>query len=336
MKVASSTAWKGRLAGWILIAACLLASAPRAPAQALVLEGRIELPSVRGRIDHLAVDVAEGRLFVAALGSDSLEVVDLKEGKRIDRIQGLHEPQGVAYWPESRRVFVANGSGGGVQAFLDGKAPAMASAPDLDDADNLRFDPKTRLLYTGYGKALAAINPDTLRVMQRIDLAGHPESFQLDDAGRFIYVNVPSASHIAVVERTSGRVVATWALAAASSNFPMALDESRKRLFVATRQPPLLIAYDLASGKEVDRLRICGDADDLFVDHSRQRLYVVCGQGLVEVVGAAEGNRLRVVERTATTQGARTGLFVPGLARLFIAVPSRGGSVAEIRMYKPQ
>jgi DNA-binding beta-propeller fold protein YncE len=181
---------------------------------------------------------------------------------------------------------------------------------------------------------LAALDPGTLRVTRQIDLAGHPESFQLDRAGMNIYVNVPSAGHIAVVDRASGAVTATWALSGAARNYAMALDEDSHRLFVATRQPPMLLAYDLRTGKAVDRVPVCGDVDDLFVDRARQRLYLICGEGFVEVVHTRDGALLTVAERVATAPGARTGLFVPELSALFVAVPARGGSIAEIRAFK--
>ncbi len=335
MPVALSTSGRAQLAGGLLVATCLFTAALRADAQTLVLQQRIELPSIEGRIDHMAVDVEGSRLFVAALASNSVEVVDFKAGRRVARITGLHEPQGVMYWPASRRLFVANGSGGGIQAFEDGRARPISSAPDLDDADNLRADPVAGLLHVGYGKALATIDPNTLRVTRRVELAGHPESFQLDGAGMKIYANVPSAGQIAVVDRASGKVTATWPLARAARNFAMALDEPAHRLLVATRLPPLLLAYDLRSGEEVERLSLCGDADDLFIDRARLLLYVVCGEGLVEVVRVA-GERLVVADRIATAPGARTGLFVPELSTLFVAVPSRGTSMAEVRAFKPK
>jgi DNA-binding beta-propeller fold protein YncE len=300
--------------------------------QSLVLDRTIALPSVHGRIDHLAIDAQRARLFVAALGSDSLEIVDLRASGRIDRITSLHEPQGVLYLDRSNRVVVANGSGGGVVAFLDGKAPAIASHPALDDADNLRLDPSTGQVYVGFDKALAALDADTLQVLRQVDLEGHPESFQIEQSGRRIYVNVPGAGHVAVIDRGSGKVVATWRVEGAASNFAMALDESGHQLFVATRLPARLIAFDTDSGRQVDRVPVCGDADDLFLDGASHRIYVVCGEGEIDVVRSDAG-QLMVKERIPTATGARTGLYVPRLSTLFVAVPARVGSAAEIRAY---
>ena len=305
---------------------------PTAAAQSLVLERRMELPSVRGRIDHMAVDLEGHRLFVAALGSDSLEVVDLREGRRIDRITSLHEPQGVLYLARLRRLLVANGGGGGVQAFTDGRSPVTASEPSLEDADNLRLDPINGEVYVGAGKALVSLDPASLRTVHSINLAGHPESFQIEPSGRRIYVNVPTAGHVAVVDRESGKVESTWPVKDAVRNFAMALDEGAHQLFVATRSPPLLHVYDIRSGKETARVPICGDSDDLFFDHARAQLYVVCGDGQLDVL-RREGGQFERAQLVPTAPGARTGLFVPSLSMLFVAAPARGGSMAEIRGY---
>jgi hypothetical protein len=298
-----------------------------------MLERRIELPSVKGRIDHMAIDADGQRLFVAALASDSLEVIDLPAGSRVDRITSLHEPQGVLYLGPRKRLFVANGAGGGVQSFADAKAPPVASQASLEDADNLRWDETGDVVYVGFGRSLAVLDPETLQILRRIDLAGHPESFEVEPSGRKIYVNVPTAGHIAVVDRGSGKVEATWTLTDAARNFPMALDERDHRLFVVTRLPARLLAYDTASGRRTAQVPVCGDADDLFFDDARQQLYVICGEGRIDLV-RGDGGQYAVAERIPTAPGARTGLFVPDLSTLFIAVPARGGSMAEVRAYK--
>lgn len=321
----NTTFW---LTGLRLGLAVLALSWMPASGQTLTLVRKIELPGVQGRIDHLAIDEQGGRLFVAALGSDSLEVVDLRAGKREGRITSLHEPQGVLYIAASKHVIVANGSGGGVQAFADGRPPAVAVQPDLDDADNLRWDAAAGTTYVGFGSALAELD-GSLRVKRRFELAGHPESFQIEQAGRRIFVNVPRAGHVAVVNRDSGKVEATWVLNDAASNYAMALDEAGHRLFIATRTPALLLTYDTQSGRRVARTPTCGDADELFFDQAAKQLYVVCGEGRVDVA-RPKGDSYVVAARVSTSTGARTGLFVPGLAALFVAAPARGGASAHV------
>ena len=317
-----------------LVAVSFVVAATPSIAQSLSLTQRIELPSVQGRIDHMDIDPDGKRLFVAALGADSVEVVDLPAGRRVWRIEHLHEPQGVAYLATAHRLFVANGSSGDVQVFSEGKPPVAASAKNLDDADNLRIDAAAMQLYVGYGNALAVLDPATLQVVKRIELSGHPEAFELERRGTRLYVNVPSAGHVAVIDRSTGKVSATWDLGAASRNFPMALDERSHRLFVATRQPARMLVYDTITGKRTSELAICGDADDLFHDEQRQQLYAVCGEGAVDIIRQRDPDHYELARRVQTSTGARTGLFVPRLSTLFVAVPSRGGSSAEIRAYR--
>jgi DNA-binding beta-propeller fold protein YncE len=314
-----------------VLAALALFGATSASSQSLVLAQTIDLPGVMGRIDHLDVDLDGSRLFVAALAAGSLEVIDLRAGKRIARFAPLSEPQGVAYLPARHRVVVASGGSGRVDAY-ESAPPAVASAGNLDDADNLRFDARADRLFVGYGRALAVLDPQTLAVMRRIELPGHPEAFELEPSGRRVFVNVPSAGQIAVVDRQSATIASTWPVIGAAGNFPMALDDASNRLYIATRRPALLQAYDTITGKRVAELSICGDPDDLFFDPQRRQLYVVCGQGVVEVVRRRE-DRDELVERLQTAPGARTGLFVPRLSTLFVAVPAHSGAAAQIRGY---
>jgi DNA-binding beta-propeller fold protein YncE len=324
----------GTIAITVLFGVVSAAVVSPARAETLALENTVTLASVQGRLDHLSIDVEGGRLFVAALGADSIEVIDLRAGQRVARIERLREPQGVLYLPDERRLIVANGAGGGVQAFADVNAPPLASAAALDDADNLRFDRAAGHVIAGYAQALAMLDPKTMQQVQRVALPGHPEAFEAERMGQRIYVNVPSAGQIAVVDRASGQVAAAWAIDNAAQNYPMALDEADHRLFVATRRPALLLVYDTSTGKRTAELPLCGDADDLFFDEPRRQVYAICGEGFVEIVRQRDADHYEVVERIPTSKGARTGLFVPELSTLFAAVPARGHSPAEVRAYR--
>ena len=159
----------------------------------------------------------------------------------------------------------------------------------LDDADNLRLDAKANRVYVGYGAgALGVIDPTTMRLTGRIALAGHPESFQLEEVGSRIFVNIPGAKQIAVVDRTAHKVVATWPVEDVHANFPMALAEKQNRLFVGCRQPARLLAFDTQSGKRMTETPMSGDVDDLFFDASANRLLASCGEGKIAIRCAAE------------------------------------------------
>jgi len=283
----------------------------------------IALPGVDKRIDHLAVDVTGQRLFVAALGNGTLEVIDLRAGKRLRSVPGLTEPQGVAYLPDLHRVVVAS-AGGAVVAFDDPSFRRQATVEGLDDADNLRFDAATKLLHVGYGDgALGIIDPETMKRLGDIKLPGHPESFQLERGSARTYVNVPRTREIVVVDRQKRTVLSHLPLGGLAKNYPMSLDESHHRLFVGTRQPQRVLVLDTGSGRRITELPCVGDTDDLFYDLARDRLYVIGGEGFVDVFDTRAGASYLRLAHLPTAAGARTGLWVAELGRLFVAAPHR-------------
>ena len=301
----------------------------------LTLVGTIDLPGVEGRIDHLAVDMAAQRLYVAALGNNTVEVLDLKSNSHIKSVPGFREPQGIAVVPEAKLVAVANGQGEGVQ-FIDASDYHPTKAVRLgDDSDNVRYDLAAKRLFVGYGGgALVAVSPADGKVLGEAKLSGHPESFQLERSGPRVFVNVPTADQIAVVDRASMKVITTWPVVGAKSNFPMALDEANHRLFIGCRRPAKVLVYDTTNGKEAGLFDIVGDTDDLFYDAARKRLYVSGGEGYLDVFQEQDANRFARTAHVATAAGARTSLFVPEQSRLYLAVPHRGNQKAEIRIYE--
>jgi len=301
--------------------------------EALRGAGSIPLPRVEGRIDHLAADPAGGRVFVAALGNNTLEIVDVNGNSVTKSVPGFDEPQGIRYLPESRRIVVANGGNGAVM-FLDGATFALTQTVKLSgDADNVRYDAKSRRVYVGYGTGALSILDDGGKVLGNVKLAAHPESFQLEASGPRIFVNVPSAGHIAVVDRDKQTVTATWPVTQARSNYPMALDETNRRLFIGCRSPAKLLVYDTVTGRVVTSADIVGDTDDLFYDAAKKRIYVSGGEGFITVVEQQDPDHYRTIGKVPTAAGARTALFVPELSKLFLAVPHRGSQRAEIRVF---
>jgi len=313
----------------------LVSFQPLAGQAPLALVGTIDLPRVEGRIDHLAFDAATQRLFVAALGNNTVEVLDLKSGTHVKSLTGFREPQGIAVVPDAKLVAVANGQGEGVQTLDASDFHPVRTIRLGDDADNVRYEPATKRLFVGFGSgALAAIGAADGKVLGEAKLAGHPESFQLERLGSRAFVNVPTADQIAVVDRSALKVIATWPVTSAKANFPMALDEENHRIFVGCRRPAKVLVYDTTTGKEVASFDIVGDTDDLFYDAARKRVYVSGGEGYIDVFQQQDGNRFARLAHVATAAGARTSLFVPDQNRLYLAVPHRGSQKAEIRIYE--
>jgi YVTN family beta-propeller protein len=296
----------------------------------------IALPGVERRIDHLAVDAAGKRLFVAALGNGTLEVLDVAAGKRIATIRGLKEPQGVAYLPLLHRLVVAM-RGGGVAVFDDQHYQQIAMLQNLGDADNLRYDAAAGQLYVGYGDgALGVIDPASTKLIASIPVGGHPESFRLEDSGPRIFVNVPDKREVLVVDRRRRSAVMHIPLGGPSNNYPMSLDDSGHRLFVGVRRPAQLLVFDTVSGKRLAAIACVGDTDDLFYDARRDRVYVIGGEGYVDVFDATAPGTYERLARLATRAGARTGLWSAELGRLFVAWPGRDGHPAEIHVLAAQ
>jgi YVTN family beta-propeller protein len=342
----------------VLQALLILAGSTPAFAQAdpdrgspLHLEARIPLGEISGRIDHLAVDIARRRLFVAELGNNSVSVVDLDARAVQHRIQGLREPQGVAYVPGADILLVANAGDGSVERFHGTDLKRLTALSLGADADNLRLDPAggalvwvghsgARLGSSGTGGGLTALEAASGRpVGQTIPLPAHPESFQLEAGGSRAWVNIPGAGGaVAMLDRASRRPIATWSAPGLGANFPMAVDEPDGRLFLAFRNPPTLAVLDLRDGALLGQQPLCGDADDLFFDARRRRLYAICGQGAVDVFDEREGHGRvpQQLARVPTAEGARTGLFVPEFDRLFVAMRARTGEPAALWVLRPE
>jgi DNA-binding beta-propeller fold protein YncE len=312
--------------------ATLLAQTSSAP---LVLEAKIPLGAVTGRIDHFAFDADRQLLFVAELGNNSVGIVDLKERKVLRRLAGLSEPQGVAYHPATSTLYVANAGDGSVRLY-HGPDFSPAGRIELgDDADNIRLDSWRNRIVVGYGKgALAVIDPANRRKIADMPLKGHPESFQFNETGSRIFVNVPDARQIAVVDAGSGQQISTLDTAGARSNFPMAVDADEHRLLVAFRSPAKLMVFATATGKLEGSFDICRDADDVFIDPRRRRVYVSCGEGVIDVLGRTSDGYERIA-RVPAVAGARTSLFAPASDRLYLGVRATAAEPAAIWVFQP-
>ncbi len=295
----------------------------------------ILMPNVEGRIDHLALDLAHKRLYVAALVNNTLEVLDLSAGKAIQTVSGLKEPQGVVFVPDTGTLYVTTGGDGKCFAFSGSPLTRRTEVEVGADADNIRYDPAAKKLYVGYGDgALGFLEAPSLKLEGSVKLEAHPESFQLEKAGARIFVDVPNAKQVVVVDRIKQVVLARWPIENAQANFPMALIEASHRLLVATRKPARLLVLDTASGKVVAETECAGDADDLFYDSARKLIYVSCGEGWIDVFAERDPDHYQEVARVPTAAGARTALWVPELNQLFLAVPKMAGHEASIRIYQ--
>jgi DNA-binding beta-propeller fold protein YncE len=308
----------------------------------LVLVRIIPIPGVMGRFDHMAVDNKNGRVFAAVYGSDSVEVIDTARGLRARTIQeGFIKPQMVAYLPDLNRIVVSS-EGDGSCKILDADAYRQIDTVKFtDDADQLRYDPVAKRVYVGYGDdAESAIGVFDATTNKKIEgdfkVGAHPESFQLEEKGPKIFVNLASISQIAVIDRNT-RKIEKWKLQSAGTNFPMALDEVHRRLFVGARKPARLLVLDMDTGKEIASLPGAIDTDDMSYDPDRKRIYITSGEGYIFVYQQIDADRYERIAKIPTAIGARTSAYTGQVGKhnsFYLAVPARADRGAELWVYE--
>jgi hypothetical protein len=323
------------LAACLLVASGAALPAPGEPA-ALQLREVIPLEGVAGRLDHLAIDRRHDRLFVANLSNNSLDIVDLRARKLIKQIPDQREIQGIAYAPELDRIYVGNGVGGVCNVFDGAEYKLLKSFKFADDADNVRYDERKQRVYVAHAEAsLAAIDAKKLEILADIKVPGQPESFQLEKRRPRLYLNVPSAKTVVVIDTDQHKEIARYPLTRAAANYPMALDEVSHRVFVGCRKPACIVVLDSDSGREAAHVTIPADTDDVFFDAKRHRLYASCGEGYLAVVRQADADHYELLEKITTTRMARTCFFDPSADCLYLVVPRRGQKPPELWVYEP-
>ncbi len=305
----------------------------------LVLDRIIAVPGADGRFDHMSVDTKTGRVFASVYGNDTVAVLDVHRSREIHTISGgLGEPQGVAFLPDLNRIVVTNSADGICKVFDGTTYVPIASVKFPDDADQVRYAPSTHLIYVGYGDgAIGTIDANSNKIVgQSFELGAHPESFQLEQSGPRIFVNLASQSQIAVIDRNT-REIRKWKLVGAGTNFAMALDEKDRRLFVSARRPASLLVLDMDTGRQVAKLPGAADSDDMWYDATRKRIYIPGGEGLIFIYQQIDADRYLLLAKVPSTIGARTSAYYGQVGKhnsLYLAVPNRADKGAELWVYE--
>jgi DNA-binding beta-propeller fold protein YncE len=319
--------------GWaVAVAAQVPANDESAP---LVLVRIIPMPDVQGRFDHMGVDNKTNRVFAAVYGNDSVEVLDVARGRRVHSMQAeFVKPQMALYLPDLNRIVVSNEGDGACKVFDADTYKLLDTVKFPDDADQLRYDPKTKRVYVG---AIGAFDATTnKRIDGDFELGAHPESFQIEEQGSKIFVNLASISQIAVIDRSTKKIE-NWKLKEAGTNFPMALDEEHHRLFVSARRPARLLVLDSDSGKVLASLPGASDTDDMAYDATRKRIYVPSGEGFIFVYQQIDADHYERIAKIPSEIGARTSAYYGQVGKhnsLYLAVPGRSNRGAELWIYE--
>lgn len=294
----------------------------------------IAMAEVKGRIDHLDANLKEKIVFVAALGNNSLEIVDINKGEVIYSIKGLDEPQGVAYIPQQQEIFVANGGNGDCYFYNAHNLEKTATVHLSSDADDVRYDSTEEKIYVGYGDGgIAIIDARLHKKTGDIKLSAHPESFQLDKKLNKLFINVPDSHQIVVADLNSSKVINEWATGEFRSNFPLAIDTDSHVIFIGYRNPGKLVAMDEVSGAILNTTDLLNDADDIFFDTKEKKIYASGGDGFINIYHW-QRPEIKLVAKIATRSGARTSLLIPSLGLFFLAERASLNNAAAIKVYK--
>jgi DNA-binding beta-propeller fold protein YncE len=319
----------------LAVLVCALA-APAADPSALELEKTIELKGKAGNLDHLALDAKRDRLFLANKANNTLDIIDLKTGKLHDQKPNQVAIQGVAYAADLDRVFVGLGRDGLWNVFDGESYKLLKTGKFKDDADNVRYNPATHLVYIAHAeKALGVIDAKSYALKADIKLSAGAESFALEAKRPRLYLVTPSPCQLLVIDTDKNSVVNTYPIKSASGAQAVALDEENHRVFVGCNKEPMMVVLDTESGKEVATAPLAGEVDDLFYDAKRKRLFASCGEGSLVVIEQQDADHYKVLEKVPTAKGARTCLYVPETGKLYLGVPRQEGKEGpEVRVYQ--
>src|SRR5258708_4364000 len=307
----------------------------------------IPMPNVKGRIDHMDVDVKNKRLFVAGLENGSVEVADLHSGKWQKSISGFKKPQGIAYVPSLNKLFVASGDDGMLRVFRGDTLDLMDSIKFDLGPNRVAYDPHTRLLYVGYGGKdagkdygeIGIVDAKTDKHLGDVKVEAHPSELLLDHSGKRLYVFVSIASVRQVVDTSKRELVSTWPTTS-KRNGDGALDEKNHRLLIGTRTPPEMIAMDSQTGKEVANLSTVEGMDGVYFDTARKRVYVSGGlDNDVRYIFAyqqKDADHYETIGKIPTKPGAGTSFWSPELNRYYVAATAHENDRAAILVFEPE
>ncbi|MEO8809927.1 MAG: WD40 repeat domain-containing protein, partial [Rhodanobacter sp.] len=301
-------------------------------------------PGYSGDFDHFGVDLKGNRLFLAAEDHGTVELFDLKTGAHQRTLTGFQTPHAFIYLPERNRLIITD-SGKGMTKILDATTLKIVGKIALEPgADSAEYDASTGHLYIVTGGKdvdmkncfLNEVDPLTGHVYAKLKFdSDHTEAVKAEQHGNRLFVNVADHNEVAVVDKNTLNVIANWKLSGAKTNLTMALDEADHRLFVGTRNPSKLFVLNTDTGATVAMLDAPATSDGLFWDGARKRVYVPGGDGYLGVFQQVTPDLYAARPWVASAKGAKSGLVVPQLDRLFLAAsPGEHGKGGEILWFK--
>jgi DNA-binding beta-propeller fold protein YncE len=181
------------------------------------------------------------QVYVSAAGAHEVAIIDDRTLKVISRVGGIRFPDGIAYAPETDKVFVSDESGG-ADVVIDPNKRTTRSTIDLGgEAGNTHYDSVSHCILVAVQtrNQLAAIDPVSERIVQRYDLPGSdgPHGFTIDEDGRLAFITCEGNAVLLVVDLRTMKVVQT--LKVPNDPDVLAWDASWRRLYVAAESGAL-------------------------------------------------------------------------------------------------
>ena len=309
----------------------------------LKLVQTIPMPGLHdGDFDHFTADFADHLLFLAAEENGVVEVFDLNTSTLIHTITGLDSPHSMVYRPDLKKLFVVDGDANEIRMYQGPTFTPAGAIKGLPACDSMAYDPATKYMYVINGGSDAGLSYSFVSVVDttaekkladiRLD-ADEVEAVTLETKGPLMYINLRSKGAIAVVNRETRSVVATWSIATeGKTNVPMAFDEADHRLFVATEDPGKVIFLDSNTGKILNTMPCGSNTDDAYWDPTLRRLYVA-GVPNISVYHLIGPNRFRILGQVPSAWHGMTGILIPQLNRYYVAVSHHGQTPAQVFVY---
>ena len=323
---------------WIALSAAASSASP-----ALQLVSTTSLPGISGDLDHLAIDTAGLRLFLAAEDNGTLRVIDLKTGKLERTVKGFSAPHSILYLPGAKELYVTDGSKS-VQVLDSETFTVKRTVPTTPGADSIGVDSSQGHLFTVTGgkdvsmatSAISEIDTKSAKLLREIPIdAAHVEAMALENSGSRLFVNVTDKNYLAVIDRRSGKITDRWPIHEAKENAPLAFDEAHQRLFVVCRNPSKLVVLDSATGKSIASFVTGARADEVVYDSFHHRIYVAAGEGKIYTYQQVDADHYTPLPAIESTPGAKTALLAPDAARLYVSVsPGEGKTGAKLLVYQ--
>jgi DNA-binding beta-propeller fold protein YncE len=323
----------------------LVAQASFGQAQSSVkLIKSVDLVGYTGDFDHFAVDYDRNRLLLAAEDHGTVEVFDLKTSAHLRTVKGFGNPHSILARKGVPTLFITDS---------EKQMSTIRNADTLDKektvtltpgADTAKYDSTSNTLYVVTGGKdvemktanLEAVNPDTGDRKALLTFPdNHVEAMAFVEGDPRLFINLTQTNKLAVVDRRTMKVINVWPVPPAQQNAMVAFDQGQHRLYVVCRQPGMVVVMNSDTGAVVGTQPAPLRADEVQYDANSHRLYVPGGEGYMGIYDTGDPDHLKLVEKVPTAPGAKTGILLPSMHRLFLAVsPGESNAMAKVLTYE--